>query len=374
MKNWLKCKNIVCIRLDNMGDLLMSAPAIHALKKTVGSKITVLTSSMAEGMAKYIPFIDEVIAYDAPWVKKDALAAAEATQNIVEILKKKQFDGAVIFTVFSQNPLPAALLAYLAHIPLRLAYCRENPYELLTHWVQETEPYTCIRHQVKRDLDLVKSIGATIRDDRISIAVPAGDEWDNVKEKLSKEGFDSEKPWLIVHAGVSEKKRQYPLDQWIDTVRRIVQDLHCQVVLTGNASDRSLTDEIKKGVAKNVFSVAGLLDLGEFISLIAQAPLILSVNTVAVHIAAATHTPVIVLYAATNPQHIPWKVPGKVLFFDVPKEQRSKNEILRYVRDKYFPEEIPPLPPVRIVGEVKEFLREKDHKPLVADVLMPLDQ
>ena len=261
MKNWLKCKNIVCIRLDNMGDLLMSAPAIHALKKTFGCKITVLTSSMAEAMAKYIPFIDEVIVYDAPWVKKDAAAAAEATQNIIALLQKKQFDGAIIFTVFSQNPLPSALLAYLAHIPLRLAYCRENPYELLTHWVREEEPHTCIRHQVKRDLDLVKSIGATIRDDRISMAVPGGDKWDTIKQKLSQEGFDSEKPWLIVHAGVSEKKRQYPLDQWIDTVRRIVQDLHCQVVLTGNASDRSLTDEIKKGVTRNVFSVAGLLDL-----------------------------------------------------------------------------------------------------------------
>jgi ADP-heptose:LPS heptosyltransferase len=55
--NWQHCKHILCIRPDNMGDLLMSGPAIRALKESLGCKITVLTSSMAAGIARLMPEI-----------------------------------------------------------------------------------------------------------------------------------------------------------------------------------------------------------------------------------------------------------------------------------------------------------------------------
>jgi ADP-heptose:LPS heptosyltransferase len=51
---------------------------------------------------------------------------------------------------------------------------------------------------------------------------------------------------------------------------------------------------------------------------LARAPLLVSNNTGAVHVAAAVGTPVVDLYALTNPQHQPWMVPHRVLFHDVP--------------------------------------------------------
>jgi ADP-heptose:LPS heptosyltransferase len=45
LSNWQGCKNILCIRPDNMGDLIMTGPALRALKDTFDAKITVLTSS-----------------------------------------------------------------------------------------------------------------------------------------------------------------------------------------------------------------------------------------------------------------------------------------------------------------------------------------
>ncbi len=49
-----------------------------------------------------------------------------------------------------------------------------------------------------------------------------------------------------------------------------------------------------------------------------RAPLLVSNNTGPVHIAAAVGTPVVDLYALTNPQHTPWGVPNRVLYHDVP--------------------------------------------------------
>jgi ADP-heptose:LPS heptosyltransferase len=41
-------------------------------------------------------------------------------------------------------------------------------------------------------------------------------------------------------------------------------------------------------------------------------------NSGPVHLAAAVGTPVVDLYALTNPQHTPWGVPSRVLSHDVP--------------------------------------------------------
>jgi ADP-heptose:LPS heptosyltransferase len=110
--NWQGCKNILCIRPDNMGDLIMSGPAIRALKESFGAKITMLTSSMAKGIVKHMPEIDDAIIFDMPWVKTDDNPDLESFDNIVDLIKQRQFDAAVIFTVYSQNPLPTAMLAY----------------------------------------------------------------------------------------------------------------------------------------------------------------------------------------------------------------------------------------------------------------------
>jgi ADP-heptose:LPS heptosyltransferase len=53
-------------------------------------------------------------------------------------------------------------------------------------------------------------------------------------------------------------------------------------------------------------------------ALLASAPLLISNNSGPVHIAAAVGTPVVDLYALTNPQHTPWRVPSRVLSHDVP--------------------------------------------------------
>jgi ADP-heptose:LPS heptosyltransferase len=63
---------------------------------------------------------------------------------------------------------------------------------------------------------------------------------------------------------------------------------------------------------------------------------VISVNTSTIHIAAALRTPLIVLYALTNPQHAPWKSVGQLFPFSVLKQQMSRNAIIRFAHDKYF--------------------------------------
>lgn len=365
--NWKSCKKILCIRPDNMGDVLMSGPAIRALKESFECSVTLLTSSMAADIVPFMPEINEVMVFNAPWVKLNGSCDADFFE-IVKQVKEKEFDAAVVFTVFSQNPLPSAMIPYLAGIPERLGYCRENPYDLFNRWVPEQEPYHGIQHQVQRDLQLVGKVGAHTGENSLRLIVP-GNGQTLLKRKLDKLGLDPGKPWLIMHAGASELKRQYPAPEWISAGRQISEETKHQLILTGNKAEWEAVENIKRGIGKQAFNAAGALSMEEFILLMGMAPLVITVNTATAHIAAATSTPLVVLYALTNPQHLPWKAKGKVLLFEVPSAVRSKNSILQYVQDELHPQGIPGIQPADIAEAAKEVLESGGHP---VPVMVPL--
>ena len=175
--NWNDAKNLLCIRLDTIGDVLMTTPALRSLKESLPNRrLTLLTSSAGSVIASLIPELDSTIVYDAPWLKATAPRADSRPEfEMIDYLRSFQFDGAVIFTVYSQNPLPSAFLCYMADIPLRLAHCHENPYQLLTHWVKDPEPDAGIRHEVQRQLDLVAEIKCQTDNEHLSLQVREAD-------------------------------------------------------------------------------------------------------------------------------------------------------------------------------------------------------
>src|SRR5690606_27087453 len=112
---WQEARRILAIRLDAAGDVLMTGPALRALKEAdPGRHVTLLTSPSGAVAARLLPEVDEVIEYVAPWMKPASADDTAEHLQMIERLRQGSFDAAVILTVYSQNPLPAALLAHLA--------------------------------------------------------------------------------------------------------------------------------------------------------------------------------------------------------------------------------------------------------------------
>lgn len=328
------------MRLDALGDVLMTTPAIRALKESLpGARTTLLTSAGGAQIARFVPEIDDCIVYEAPWIKATAVRRnAAPDRRIIERLRAARFDAAVIFTVYSQNPLPAAFLCHLAEIPLRLGHCRENPYQLLTDPVAETEPQQTVRHEVRRQLDLVAGIGCATADDRLSLCVPPADR-SRVCALLRQMGLGGRSNWTLIHPGASAPSRCYPPGQFAAAARSLVLDHGLEVIFSGSAGERGRIEQIRTEMGAASQSLTGLLRLGEMAALLSFAPLLISNNTGPVHMAAALGRPVVDLYALTNPQHTPWRTPSRVLYHDVPCRWCYKsvcpekhNNCLRLVR------------------------------------------
>ena len=316
---WQRARNLLAVRLDAMGDVAMTTPALRALRESVpGRRITLLTSPSGVAAAALAPDVDDVIVYEAPWMKASVpCERPQADLAMIRRIAKGGFDAAVVFTVYSQNPLPAAWLCRLADIPLRLAHCRENPYQLLTDWVPEPEPDRVVRHEVRRQLDLVSHVGAATDDERLalrpSIAAVA-----RVESMLDELGLNDHRAWVVVHPGATAPSRRYPLSSFAEVVRRLAREQGMRILVTGGANERDDVAILCSDLPDATVPLAGVLDTGELLALLGRAPVLISNNTGPVHLAAAAGTPVVDLYALTNPQHTPWMTPHRVLNHDVP--------------------------------------------------------
>ena len=323
---WAAARRILVVRLDGLGDVLMTTPTIRALAgagRGTSREITLLTSPAGAALVPLLPEVDDVIVAEPPWLKPGEGSIRPADEDaagmglLAERLREGRFDAAVICTVQSQSALPSAMLCLMAAIPLRLAHARENPYRLLTDWVPDPEPLAPVRHEVRRQLDMVAAVGATVEDEHLSVRVPPAAAR-AIRELLPVMGIEPADRWVVVHPGASAPSRRYPVESFARVVRALVREHGVRVVLTGGPGEIEAVAEIQAAAGPGAVRFSGLPDLAHLAALLAVAPVFVGNNSGPAHLAAAVGTPVVDLYALTNLQHAPWGVPFRVLAHDVP--------------------------------------------------------
>ena len=95
----------------------MTTPALHALRcRRAATASHAARLACRRGRSTSSRRCGRRIEYDAPWVKQDAPIDFHRDLAMRDRLAAGNFDAAVIFTVYSQNPLPAAMLCHLSGI------------------------------------------------------------------------------------------------------------------------------------------------------------------------------------------------------------------------------------------------------------------
>lgn len=312
---WSQARRVLALRLDNLGDLLMTTPALAAIRESLPpeARLTLLTSPAGAAAAAHLPFVDELLVFDAPWVgggtPKTAIGLAETA--LLLRLADGAYDAAVIFTVCTQSALPGALLCRMAGIPLVLAHNRENPYALLSDWIAEPDHVAdTMRHEVRRQLDLVAAVGWRTDDERLRFELRQADRA-RVAAALAAAGVAPRRRYALLHPGASAASRRWPAERFAG-VGRALAAAGLAVLVAGDGADEPLCAAVLAGM-RGAGRTIGPTTLGELAALIAGAELLVGNNSGPVHLAAAVGTPVLVLYAQTNPQHTPWRVPARVL-------------------------------------------------------------
>jgi ADP-heptose:LPS heptosyltransferase len=314
---WCRARRVLAVRLDNLGDVLVTTPAIRAIGESLpDAHVTLLASPVGAQAASLNPTIDDVMVYSAPWMDpwQTLPQDPEREQRAIAELRERRFDGAIIFGSYRQSPLPAAYMCYLAGIPLRHAASIDGPGSLLTTRHRHPER---MMHEVERGLDLVGALGMTTGNLDMVLEVPV-----SARADLARllPPHRSAGPLVVVHPGCSMPARTYDWRQFAQAADLLVERMGATVALTGGESERPLVERIRAAMRHEPLALAGALPFASFCALVEAADLVVTNNTGPMHMAAALKTPVVALFALTNPppQWRPWGVPYRQLYHEVP--------------------------------------------------------
>ena len=285
INQWQNVHNILVLRLDNIGDVIMTSPVLRAIKDNLpDAKITLLASPTGALTAPLLPWVNEVLPWRVLWQDLKNLNFDPAREwELIETLRQRQFDAAIILTSFNQSPHSAALACYLAGIPLRLGESKESGLGVLTHPVA---PIPDEVHQVERNLHLIESVGFKVRDRQLCLDIP----------NASLLPY----PYILLNPWTTCQSRNYDEQRFAIAARQLAQITELPVVVTGTNKDCDRAHFLLDLLGECAINLIGSTSLVEFATLISHAQLVLTNNTSAIHIADATNTASVILFAGTE--------------------------------------------------------------------------
>src|SRR5690348_760186 len=103
-EGWADVRRLLLVRLDNVGDVVMLTPALRALRAELPqAHITLMASPAGAGVAPLLPWIDEAWPVTAVWQDASWRMPLDPGREtgLVEEIRKREFDAAIVFTSFS---------------------------------------------------------------------------------------------------------------------------------------------------------------------------------------------------------------------------------------------------------------------------------
>lgn len=297
MNDWLSARNILAVRMDNIGDVVMLGPALRAVKETAPeSRITLLASPGGATAAPLLPWVDDVIVWRAIWQDVGSRMPFDPAheRELIADLAARGFDAALIFTSFSQTPHVPGYVCYLAGIPLRAGESKEFGGAALT---TELRGAPDAMHQAERNLRLVEALGFVAHDRQLQVAIP-GEARARAERILREEGINPDRPYIVLHPGASAQSRRYPPERF-GTVARLLTEAGWQLLVTGVEREQAILSAVMERVPLAKLLV-GRATLPEYAALVERAALVLCNDSLPLHLADATRTPEVVLFSGTE--------------------------------------------------------------------------
>ena len=286
------------MRLDNIGDVVMTGPVLRTLKENLpSSHITLMASPGGSKAAPLLPWADEVLSWRVLWQDLGRLSFDPAREwEMIRTLKEGSYDAAIILTSFKQTPHAAGYACYLAGIPLRLGESKEWGGSVLS---DEAPSVPDELHQVERNLRLIEHLGLWVEDRALSISVPK-EARETAAQLLEARGVAPGMPYLLLNPWASAQARTYPTDRFARAAGHLSEETGWPVVVTGIGKDRESASGLFEALGERGMDLVGATGLPELAALVEGARLVLTNNTSTMHLLDALRVPGVVLFSGTE--------------------------------------------------------------------------
>lgn len=292
-------KNILLIQLGDIGDVVLTTPAIRAIKHAYpDARLTVLVKKPFGNMLAAEPEIHEVVEAEkfggSLWHK-----VAEYFR-FARRLRRAHYDLAIDLRTGDRG----AIFSFLTRAQVRVG-CARTGGRAWQNWLF-TKRIDRLVHApppvhpgADQSLRVLREIGIEAQDSTPRLHVARGDKV-RVMALLAVGGITVSQKFVSINPCSRWKYKEWAYDKWGLLADGIWEKYKLATLIVGAPEDAAAASDIAKGREDHVYTFAGKTSLSELSALLSMSALHLGVDSAASHIAASVGTPTITLFGPGN--------------------------------------------------------------------------
>lgn len=277
----------IMVRATNwIGDGVMMTPALGVLRQQFPeAEIVIVANPLVAHLFTRHPWCDRVLVLD----RRGASRGVVGLIRFAGMLRAERFGLAVLF----QKAFEAALLAFLAGIPVRAGFATDARGFLLTHRTPLTPQIKRLHHS-RHYLEMLDAFGVRGEDYPLKLELSP----DEVARVGAQTGFGE---WLVLNPGAAygSAKRWYP-DRFAAVGNRLSSQLGIPVVIVGGPAEVTIGGDIEQQLSVPAVNLVGRTTVREMMAVIGKSRLVISNDSGPMHIAAAFGAPTVAIFGPTD--------------------------------------------------------------------------
>lgn len=304
-------KNILINQLNNIGDVLLTIPAIALLRKVYPqAKITLMVVARVAPLFENHPLIDEVLVFDYKNKKCKKW-------QIFRYICAQKYDLNISLD-FRLRPLALVMASGIAK-----RITGEGLYQYKAQWYRGffTERYDITGqyqtdHQVETFGKIMRGflkLAPEVQLGKPTLAAPT-------QQALLKAAqlMPGEKKKVLFCIRGTHPEKNWEREKFAQVIQELQKQQALDCYLIGTPADYEYAQGLVYRLAPgSVVNLCGSTKLTELTALFERADLLITVDTGAAHIAATTNIPIISIFLCTNPvQWRPLSEKAQVLCYD----------------------------------------------------------
>ena len=270
-------KNLLIVRTDRIGDVILSLPLAEIVKKYFPDcKITFLVRNYTKDILENHPFIDSIIVLNEMDGKIPVLKNVKSIKNF-------NFDSSIIVYPTFQT----SLIIFLCGIKNRIGTGYRWYSFLFNNKIYEHRKYA-ERHELEYNVNLLKAFGINekVNPENVNFNLSINKRSSEKIENLLRDfNINLNAPIIIIHPGSGGSAVDLPLNKFKELVEVLSKKGIFQIVITGSKSEVDICNTLK--INDGIVNLGGMLNLSELIALINKVDIFIANSTGPLHIAAA---------------------------------------------------------------------------------------
>jgi len=288
-------KSVLLIRLDHLGDLLLTTPAIKSLKKQFPrARVTMVVKEWSIEAIKNNPHIDKIIVFNPFWtvptqerIKTDGVAG---TYRLIRQLRKERFDLAIDFKGDFRN----IFIAYLSGAKRRISYAIRGGRFLLTDVV----PYEGGIHEIDKNLKLLAPLGIESQDDKIELYV-RDEDTARAEQIFQEKGIELNHRTIALHYGGASQFKRWEMENFISLAKRLTEKHSSNVLLFGGHYERPISGLVEDP-DKGIFVMPNMT-ICQMAAAFKRCDFLVCNDSGPMHVSVAVGTPTVAIFGPTFP-------------------------------------------------------------------------